>query len=172
MLSCRGETRSWYRANAVSVNIFQPIRHHDAGGQSSRVHLSRPRRSTAPVSSGANCLEQEGRRPGWRYDSRTMGTTKRMFRFAFVLPFRRLILLPHTTYALACSLRLTLSQIQTIVGVFHYAASHLSRNFRRPNDFVPERWLPNDPLYPEFADDSRDAIQPFSTGPRNCVGRK
>ena len=37
-----------------------------------------------------------------------------------------------------------------------------------PDDFIPERWLGQDS---RFKDDNRDAFQPFSTGPRNCIGR-
>lgn len=45
-------------------------------------------------------------------------------------------------------------------------------NFHRPDDFVPERWLPNKDPYSEFADDDRAACQPFSLGTRNCIGKK
>lgn len=37
-----------------------------------------------------------------------------------------------------------------------------------PDNFIPERWLGQDL---RFKDDNRDAFQPFSTGPRNCIGR-
>lgn len=33
--------------------------------------------------------------------------------------------------------------------------------------FHPERWLGD----PAFADDRKDAFQPFHLGPRNCLGR-
>jgi cytochrome P450 len=33
---------------------------------------------------------------------------------------------------------------------------------------VPERWLGD----PEYAHDVRGVLQPFSVGPRNCIGRK
>ncbi|KAK9775959.1 putative Cytochrome P450 [Seiridium cardinale] len=37
---------------------------------------------------------------------------------------------------------------------------------RNPDEFVPERWLGD----PEYKDDNREAHQPFSIGPRNCLG--
>jgi cytochrome P450 len=44
---------------------------------------------------------------------------------------------------------------------------HLSRNFRDPYAFVPERWM-NDPQY---ATDNLSSVQAFSAGPRNCLGQ-
>ena len=38
--------------------------------------------------------------------------------------------------------------------------------FRNAAVFVPERWLGDT----EYAADKRDAHQPFSVGPRNCLG--
>ena len=49
------------------------------------------------------------------------------------------------------------------------ALSLSATNFHRPRDFVPERWLDDAP--PEFANDDRAALQPFSVGTRNCIGR-
>ncbi|SCO91339.1 related to Isotrichodermin C-15 hydroxylase [Fusarium oxysporum] len=40
-------------------------------------------------------------------------------------------------------------------------------NFTLPDSFIPERWLGD----PRFTDDSNDALQPFSFGPRNCIGK-
>ncbi|KAF2183273.1 cytochrome P450 [Zopfia rhizophila CBS 207.26] len=57
----------------------------------------------------------------------------------------------------------------TSLQVQQYAANHLPSNFTRPDDFVPERWLANPPK--EFENDDRTARQPFSIGPRNCIGR-
>ncbi|KAK7936023.1 cytochrome P450 [Apiospora marii] len=37
---------------------------------------------------------------------------------------------------------------------------------RHPDRFAPERWLGD----PDYADDKRNAHQPFSVGPRNCIG--
>lgn len=40
--------------------------------------------------------------------------------------------------------------------------------FKDPLEFVPERWLGDE----RYADDQRAAMQPFSVGPRDCVGKK
>ncbi|MCJ1249217.1 hypothetical protein MMC30_006440 [Trapelia coarctata] len=55
----------------------------------------------------------------------------------------------------------------TSLGVPQWAASHSARNFRDPETFHPERWLD----HPDYAADKRNARQPFSYGPRNCIGR-
>ncbi|KAG9230932.1 cytochrome P450 monooxygenase-like protein, partial [Amylocarpus encephaloides] len=57
----------------------------------------------------------------------------------------------------------------TSLGVHPYSANHSSANFTNPQKFVPERWLPIPPS--EYSYDIRDARQPWSTGPRNCIGR-
>ncbi|KAJ2979897.1 hypothetical protein NQ176_g2968 [Zarea fungicola] len=56
---------------------------------------------------------------------------------------------------------------KTVVVDSRYAAAHSPRNFRDPESFVPERWL-DDPAY---KNDDRAAAQPFSLGPRNCIGK-
>ncbi|KAK9413434.1 putative Cytochrome P450 monooxygenase [Seiridium unicorne] len=66
----------------------------------------------------------------------------------------------------------------TIDGVFipegtrvycaKYVAHRSELNFAKPYEFVPERWLP---LGKEFVNDNRhNVFQPFSFGPRNCIG--
>ena len=45
---------------------------------------------------------------------------------------------------------------------------HTEKYFKRPYEFIPERWLGD----PEFDSDRKDALQPFSYGPRACIGRK
>ncbi|RDW74643.1 cytochrome P450 [Aspergillus mulundensis] len=56
----------------------------------------------------------------------------------------------------------------------HQSAAYISPlNFHKPNQFIPERWLPaakEDPSSP-FYNDNRAILQPFSVGPRNCLGR-
>ena len=56
---------------------------------------------------------------------------------------------------------------QTSVGVHHWSAYQSAQNFRKPEQFIPERWLGDE----EFADDDRSALQAFSLGPRNCLGK-
>ena len=54
------------------------------------------------------------------------------------------------------------------VGVHQLSANRSARNFARPERFHPERWLDD----PRFGQDDRAACQPFSFGPRNCIGKK
>lgn len=56
---------------------------------------------------------------------------------------------------------------KTSVYVSSYPAGHSTRNFRDPEVFAPERWMGD----PKYADDKRNALQPFSFGPRNCLGK-
>ena len=58
--------------------------------------------------------------------------------------------------------------MQTIVAVTQFATYHSETNFHLPDDFIPERWLGDE----RFVNDNKAAFQPFSTGPRNCVGQK
>ncbi|KIX06852.1 uncharacterized protein Z518_04828 [Rhinocladiella mackenziei CBS 650.93] len=68
----------------------------------------------------------------------------------------------------------------TTVGVSQWATNHDPENFYRPDDFLPERHLPDlHPLRDEsqdvpahlFEDDNKEVVQPFSVGPRNCLGK-
>lgn len=56
----------------------------------------------------------------------------------------------------------------TRVCVQQYATYRSPTNFKDPDLFIPERWLGEDDTY---KDDRRDALHPFSFGPRNCVGQ-
>lgn len=56
---------------------------------------------------------------------------------------------------------------QTSVGVHPWSAGRSERNFKDCSKYIPERWL-RDERY--IADDGA-SIQPFSIGPRNCLGQ-
>ncbi|MCJ1355500.1 MAG: hypothetical protein MMC33_005492 [Icmadophila ericetorum] len=58
---------------------------------------------------------------------------------------------------------------QTSLGVHQWATYHSASNFHDPDSFIPERWLPDAPA--EFQNDALSSVQPFSTGPRNCIGK-
>ncbi|KAF2446021.1 cytochrome P450 monooxygenase-like protein [Karstenula rhodostoma CBS 690.94] len=57
----------------------------------------------------------------------------------------------------------------TAVYVSQHATNHSARNFAEPDAFVPERWLKDTPE--KFKQDNRAAMNPFSFGPRNCIGK-
>ncbi|PKX90507.1 cytochrome P450 [Aspergillus novofumigatus IBT 16806] len=56
---------------------------------------------------------------------------------------------------------------QTYVAIPQWALYRREEYFAEPNAFHPERFLGDS----RFANDRRDALQPFSVGPRNCLGR-
>lgn len=61
----------------------------------------------------------------------------------------------------------------TTVGVHQHAAYHSPSNFHRPDDFCPERWLPQARgKGSKFSDDNLAVVNPFSCGPRTCLGIK
>ncbi|KAI1153547.1 cytochrome p450 monooxygenase [Nemania diffusa] len=53
------------------------------------------------------------------------------------------------------------------VSVWQLAANYSARNFAQPTGFHPERFLRD----PEFSKDDLSVVQPFSLGPRNCIGK-
>ncbi|VUC36388.1 unnamed protein product [Clonostachys rosea] len=57
----------------------------------------------------------------------------------------------------------------TSVSVSQMSSYHSDRNFRDPQQFVPERWLPNGD--PKYKSDAKSVLNPFSIGPRNCIGK-
>jgi cytochrome P450 len=51
----------------------------------------------------------------------------------------------------------------------HYVTYTSKRNFKDPLEYVPERWIPSNERY---ASDRKEALQPFSKGSRDCLGKK
>jgi cytochrome P450 len=58
--------------------------------------------------------------------------------------------------------------MQTVVSVHQWSAHHQSTNWTDSFEFRPERFLGDE----RYADDKKEAMRPFSTGPRDCVGKK
>lgn len=58
---------------------------------------------------------------------------------------------------------------QTFVQMSPFAANLSPANFSQPDSFIPERWLNEDF---RFVLDDKSVLQPFSIGPRNCIGQK
>ncbi|RYP06150.1 hypothetical protein DL764_003326 [Monosporascus ibericus] len=56
---------------------------------------------------------------------------------------------------------------KTAVAVWQWVINYEPKYWTEPTKFAPERFL-GDPLY---EGDRLDAMQPFSTGPRNCIGK-
>ncbi|TDZ32606.1 Trichothecene C-15 hydroxylase [Colletotrichum spinosum] len=54
----------------------------------------------------------------------------------------------------------------TVLDIWHWAMYHNEKNFTKPFEFHPERWLGD----AEFKNDQVEALKPFHTGPRNCLG--
>ncbi|KAF9880334.1 cytochrome p450 [Colletotrichum karsti] len=55
----------------------------------------------------------------------------------------------------------------TTVSITQWAMYYSEKNFTDPKNYHPERWLGD----PAFANDNKEAFQPFHLGPRNCIGR-
>jgi cytochrome P450 len=56
----------------------------------------------------------------------------------------------------------------TSVYVSQHATYHSARNFLDADSYVPERWLGEE----KYQNDKREVLNPFSFGPRNCLGKK
>jgi cytochrome P450 len=56
----------------------------------------------------------------------------------------------------------------TAVGIPHHVMYMSERNFKRPTEFLPQRWLGDS----EFESDQKQCLQPFSVGSKDCLGKK
>ncbi|KAJ6092466.1 hypothetical protein N7467_004435, partial [Penicillium canescens] len=74
---------------------------------------------------------------------------------------------PRRTAALGATIVGQFVPADYAIGINGYAASRSATNFTLPDKFCPERWLGD----PRFQRDEKKAHQPFSTGPRNCLGK-
>ncbi|KAF2756359.1 putative cytochrome P450 [Pseudovirgaria hyperparasitica] len=57
----------------------------------------------------------------------------------------------------------------TGVGITMYAMNYSAENWQNPEVYDPERFLPDETG--KWSGDRKEALQPFSVGPRNCIGR-
>ncbi|KAL8714008.1 MAG: hypothetical protein Q9220_002154 [cf. Caloplaca sp. 1 TL-2023] len=55
------------------------------------------------------------------------------------------------------------------VGVHQWSTYRSANNFAFPDTFDPDRWLQEPPA--KYLNDKKAALQPFSVGPRNCLGK-
>ncbi|KAL6231961.1 hypothetical protein BDW75DRAFT_247543 [Aspergillus navahoensis] len=55
----------------------------------------------------------------------------------------------------------------TTVAIYQWAMYRNPEYFTEPEEYIPERWMGD----PRFKNDNRSVVQPFSYGPRNCIGR-
>ncbi|KAI4945617.1 hypothetical protein J4E91_007960 [Alternaria rosae] len=55
----------------------------------------------------------------------------------------------------------------TIVSIPQHAMYTSDKNFKKPLEFLPQRWLGDS----EFDSDEKHCLQPFSVGSRDCVGK-
>ncbi|KAH7006917.1 cytochrome P450 [Ilyonectria destructans] len=56
---------------------------------------------------------------------------------------------------------------ETILSIWSWPMFHNPKFFKDPESFIPERWLGD----PRFDGDQKKALQPFSVGPRDCIGK-
>ncbi|CAO2655098.1 Nn.00g101620.m01.CDS01 [Neocucurbitaria sp. VM-36] len=56
------------------------------------------------------------------------------------------------------------------VGVPNFTLFHDDRNFSRPHDYIPERWM-NGMDAAKMENHNTAAFAPFSMGPRGCIGK-
>lgn len=76
--------------------------------------------------------------------------------------------LPRQTPANGSTVCGTFIPPNTVIGIPQHAMYMSERNFKRPTEFLPQRWLGDS----EFDSDQKQCLQPFSVGSRDCLGKK
>lgn len=61
--------------------------------------------------------------------------------------------------------------LQTRLGVRTFAVNRSEKYFVRPDEFIPERWMPQGERPAAFDHDRFSASKPFSVGFHSCLGR-
>lgn len=89
--------------------------------------------------------------------------------FTFSLLYFTLIYFPSHSHSLKYKPPTNQTPQKTAISVHQYASSHSSISYHNPDTFAPSRWLASPP--PEYANDILEEHTPFSTGPRNCLGK-
>jgi cytochrome P450 len=77
------------------------------------------------------------------------------------------IYLPRVTPKEGATVAGTYIPPDTIIGIPHYATYRSGRHFKNAERYAPERFMGDE----EYAKDNRSVFQPFSVGPRNCIGQ-
>jgi len=75
---------------------------------------------------------------------------------------------PHRTPKIGSTVNGNFVPPDTIISIPIHVLQTSPRNFKRSTEFLPQRWLGD----PEFEDDKRYCVQPFSVGSRDCIGKK
>ena len=58
------------------------------------------------------------------------------------------------------------------VGVHQWSTYHSPDNFESPDIWDPARWLDDHAESEQYRNDDNSSLQPFSLGPRGCVGKR
>jgi len=61
---------------------------------------------------------------------------------------------------------------QTEVIISHHTMCMNEKNFERPDEFIPERWLEDKSMSISAKNAHPFAFMPFGFGPRMCIGRR
>ncbi|KAI4087385.1 MAG: hypothetical protein LQ344_006823 [Seirophora lacunosa] len=163
-----------------SIEAKRILQHNDERGMNrdeiigtSRVMLVAGAETTATLLGGATYILLQNPSMMHRAQSEVRGT----FKNADDITLRAVStpgLLPYLDAVLQESLRCrppvpAAFPRKTAVGVHQWSTYRSSANFASPDTFDPERFLPSPPE--KYRNDNVAALQPFSVGPRGCIGK-